>query len=222
MDQNTVHKRRTILFQGDSITDGNRGRDADPNHVMGHGYAFWIAAELGHTLAASQPVFLNRGISGNRVTDLQNRWHEDALQLQPDTISILIGVNDILMSITARGGFDSAEYENNYRQLLQHTRTELPEVQLVLCEPFILPGGHTDDDWIGWQAAVADCAAAVRRLADEFDAVFVPLQDVLDDACAVAPASYWIWDGIHPTTAGHGLLAKRWLEVVQNSPARIG
>ncbi|ANF98626.1 lysophospholipase [Paenibacillus bovis] len=217
-----MHNQQRVLFQGDSITDGNRGRDADPNHIMGHGYAFWIAAELGHAMAPTQPEFLNRGISGNRITDLQARWNEDTLQLQPDIISILIGVNDILMSIMKPGGFDKIAYENVYRHLLQHTQSELPEVQWILCEPFILRGGHTDADWGGWQAAAADCAAVVRRLAKEFNAVFVPLQDVFDDACAVAPASYWIWDGIHPTTAGHGLLAKRWLEVVQNSPARIG
>ncbi|GGN98236.1 SGNH/GDSL hydrolase family protein [Saccharibacillus kuerlensis] len=214
-------KKRKILFQGDSITDGNRGRDEDPNHILGHGYAFWIAAELGHRLASGQPEFVNRGISGNRVQDLEERWREDALELQPDTISILVGVNDILMSIAEPDGFDPQDYEASYRRLLKRTRQELPEVQLVLCEPFILPGGHTDYDWSAWKAAANACAEIVRRLADEYDAVFVPLQDAFDDACELAPASYWIWDGIHPTTAGHGLLAKRWLEVVQESQVLI-
>ncbi|WP_046213753.1 SGNH/GDSL hydrolase family protein [Paenibacillus wulumuqiensis] len=221
MKQNQIHSRRRILFQGDSITDGNRGRDDDPNHILGHGYAFWIAAELGASLAESQPEFINRGISGNRVSDLEARWHEDTLGLGPDTISILIGVNDILMSARTPAGFDRQNYESGYRRLLQRTRQELPDVRLILCEPFILPGGHTDADWAGWRAAANDCAAIVRRLADEFGAVFVPLQDAFDAACKIAPAPYWIWDGIHPTTAGHGLLAKRWLEVVQNSPVRI-
>lgn len=212
---------RKILFQGDSITDGNRGRDTDPNHILGHGYAFWIAAERGMALAAKRPEFVNRGISGNRVRDLEARWTEDAIKLQPDTLSILVGVNDILMSINEPGGFDPLGYEEGYRRLLKRTVSELPTVRLVLCEPFILPGGHTDYDWRTWREAADACSAAVRRLADEFGAVFVPLQDAFEAACEIAPASYWIWDGIHPTTAGHGLLAKRWLEIVQHSEAAI-
>ncbi|MDO3408318.1 SGNH/GDSL hydrolase family protein [Saccharibacillus sp. CPCC 101409] len=212
---------RKILFQGDSITDGNRGRDADPNHILGHGYAFWIAAELGESLAARRPEFVNRGISGSRVSDLAARWDEDALELRPDTISILVGVNDILMSIATEEGFDRAAYENGYRKLLERTREALPGVRLVLCEPFILPLGHTQSDWEGWRSAADFCGEAVRRLAAEFGAVFVPLQDAFDRACEIAPASYWIWDGVHPTTAGHGLLAKRWLEVVQGGEAAI-
>ena len=212
---------RKILFQGDSITDGNRGRDTDPNHILGHGYAFWIAAERGWALASRQPEFINRGISGNRVSDLEARWAEDAIDLQPDTISILVGVNDILMSIAEPGGFDPASYEAGCRRLLERTRRELPDALLVLCEPFILPGGHTDADWTAWRAAADACASVVRTLAGEFGAVFVPLQDAFDAACETAPASYWIWDGIHPTTAGHGLLARRWLEVVQGSAAAL-
>lgn len=213
--------RRKILFQGDSITDGNRGRDADPNHILGHGYAFWIAADLGLTLAAKQPEFINRGISGNRIGDLEARWREDAIELAPDTISILVGVNDILMSIADPGGFDPIAYEQGYRRLLERTRGELPETKLILCEPFILPGGHTDYDWQAWRAAADACSEAVQRLVQEFGAIFVPLQDAFDEACKTAPASYWIWDGVHPTTAGHGLLAKRWLDVVQASEAVI-
>lgn len=213
--------KRRILFQGDSITDGNRGRDADPNHILGHGYAFWIAAERGLALAAKQPEFINRGISGNRVSDLEARWQEDTIEFAPDTISILVGVNDILMSIAEPGGFDPIGYEQAYHRLLEQTRNDLPEAQLILCEPFILPGGHTDYDWQAWRAAADACSEAVQRLAQEFGAIFVPLQDAFDTACQTAPASYWIWDGVHPTTAGHGLLAKRWLEVAQASKAAI-
>ncbi|MEJ8306376.1 SGNH/GDSL hydrolase family protein [Saccharibacillus sacchari] len=214
-------KGKTILFQGDSITDGNRGRDTDPNHILGHGYAFWIAAKLGLELAGKQPEFVNRGISGNRVSDLESRWQEDAIALAPDVLSILVGVNDILMSIAEPGGFDPIGYEDGYRRLLERTRQEMPDARLVLCEPFILPGGHTDYDWNAWRAAADACSEAVQRLAAEYAAVFVPLQDAFDDACRIAPASYWVWDGVHPTTAGHGLLAKRWLDVVQSSAAVI-
>lgn len=223
MGERSEHQyaQRRILFQGDSITDGNRGRDADPNHILGHGYAFWIAAELGLKLAAKQPEFMNRGISGNRVSDLEARWQEDAIELKPDTLSILVGVNDILMSIAEPGGFDPIGYEQGYRRLLEQTRNDLPEAKLILCEPFILPGGHTDSDWQAWRTAADACSGAVQRLAEQFGALFVPLQDAFDNACQTAPASYWIWDGVHPTTAGHGLLAKRWLDTVQKSEVAI-
>src|SRR3954465_6595950 len=82
-----------ILFQGDSITDGNRGRSSDPNHILGHGYVFIIAAKYGATLAALNLDFINRGSSGNTVRELQKRWEKDTLELKPDVLSILIGVN---------------------------------------------------------------------------------------------------------------------------------
>ena len=87
-------KGLVFLFQGDSITDGNRGRDKDPNHIMGHGYAFSIASRIGADFAESNPVFYNRGISGNRVTDLEKRWQTDTLDIKPDVLSILVGIND--------------------------------------------------------------------------------------------------------------------------------
>jgi len=79
-----------FLFQGDSITDGNRGRTKDPNHIMGHGYAFSIASRLGADLPEKQFTFYNRGISGNKVSDLAARWQADTLDLKPDVLSILV------------------------------------------------------------------------------------------------------------------------------------
>lgn len=101
------NKRRKILFQGDSITDGNWGRNLDPNHILGHGYVYIIAAQLGSQYAESQPYFMNRGVSGNRVSDVYARWNEDAISLQPDLISLLVGVNDAhsIISGSARGGY---------------------------------------------------------------------------------------------------------------------
>src|SRR3954453_13824130 len=83
-----------ILFQGDSITDGNRGRSADPNHILGHGYAFIIAAKFGAAFAPLNLEFINRGVSGNTVLGLQKRWPADTIALKPDVLSVLIGIND--------------------------------------------------------------------------------------------------------------------------------
>jgi lysophospholipase L1-like esterase len=87
-------KDTCLLFQGDSITDGNRGRNQDPNHILGHGYVFLIGARNGAALPEKNLTFLNRGISGNTVQELARRWRQDTLDLQPDLLSILIGVND--------------------------------------------------------------------------------------------------------------------------------
>ena len=214
-------KQWSILFQGDSITDGNRGRNDDPNHILGHGYAYMIAAELGVQLAEQQPLFINRGVSGDRASDLYARWNEDAISLRPDWLSILIGVNDIWRMMNDDPSGVTDRYERAYRHILEETKDVLPETRLILCEPFILNTGAPAVNWEQWQAKVQHYQAVVRKLAEDYDAVFVPLQDMFNEACSRADAAYWLWDGVHPTTAGHGLITHRWLDVVQNSKYAI-
>ncbi|MFX3635776.1 MAG: SGNH/GDSL hydrolase family protein [Candidatus Pristimantibacillus sp.] len=207
----------TVLFQGDSITDGARARNDDPNHILGHSYAYIVAARLGYELGEKKPHFINRGVSGDRVSDLYARWNEDAISLKPDLISLLIGVNDAwrIMSNQPSGATD--RFERAYRHLLEETKEVLPETGLVLCEPFILNTGATAERWEDWSELVGRYQETVRQLATEFDAVFVPLQAAFNTACTKAEASYWIWDGVHPTAAGHELIAKEWLAIVQSS-----
>ena len=211
----------TVLFQGDSITDGARTRNQDPNHILGHSYVYHIAGQLGYELANQQPLFINRGVSGDRVSDLYARWNEDAFSLKPDRISILIGVNDAwrIMAGEASGATD--RFARVYRHLLEETQEVLPNTGLILCEPFILNTGATAERWEQWSAKIEQYQEMVRTLAEQFKAVFVPLQDTFDQACEQADAAYWIWDGVHPTTAGHELIAKQWLSVVQGSPLAI-
>ncbi|MHA6531363.1 SGNH/GDSL hydrolase family protein [Paenibacillus sp. BAC0078] len=208
---------KVFLFQGDSITDGNRGRDEDPNHILGHGYAYIIGGKLGNELAEQRPVFYNRGISGNRISDLYARWNEDAIYLQPDVLSILIGVNDIWKMTNGEPGGVTDRYERAYRHVLQETREVLPQTKLVLCEPFILNTGAPAVAWEEWSKHITHYQQVVRELAEEFDAVHVPLQSVFDAAALRTDAAYWLWDGVHPTTAGHDLLARQWLSVVGKS-----
>ena len=198
-----------ILFQGDSITDGNRGRNTDPNHILGHGYQFIIAAHYGEELAGRQLVFLNRGISGNRVSDLARRWQKDTLDLKPDLLSILIGVNDLNSGVTAE------DYERQYDELLAATTNALPHVKLVLCEPFGLPVGKYQADWEKHQADFAMRRDIVRKLAAKYHAPVVHFQKAFDDAVRRAPADYWIWDGVHPTYSGHQLMADEWIRTVR-------
>ncbi|MGO4529869.1 SGNH/GDSL hydrolase family protein [Paenibacillus sp. 2TAF8] len=211
----------TILFQGDSITDGGRSRDEDLNHVLGHGYAYLISSRLGLELASKQKTFYNRGISGNRASDLYARWNEDSYSLKPDLISILIGVNDAwrYMNEEPRGYTD--RFARAYRHLLEETREVIPDTGLILMEPFILKTGATLEKWEGWEKLMAEYQQQVREMAEQFGAVWVPLQQTFNEALEQADASYWLWDGVHPTAAGHELIARQWLSVVQQSPLAI-
>jgi lysophospholipase L1-like esterase len=204
-----------FLFQGDSITDGNRGRTLDPNHIMGHGYAFSIASRLGANYPKKKPVFYNRGISGNKVNDLAERWQKDTLDLKPDVLSILVGVNDASSVVFHREPVVTIEkYEEIYRSLLEQTKAQFPNIIFVLCEPFILPVGKVKDNWEAYKADITKRQEVVKKLALQYNAVFIGLQEVFDKACEKAPADYWIWDGVHPTVAGHELIARKWIKLV--------
>jgi lysophospholipase L1-like esterase len=204
-----------ILFQGDSITDGNRTRNNDWNHVMGHGYQFIIASKLWYELPKNDLHFFNRGISGNTITDLAARWNEDAIALKPDILSILIGINDTERFFRGDQNFSAEQYEKNYDELLQKTKQELPNVQLVLCEPFILPVGRVKENLPVYEKELTIRSKVVKKLAAKYKAIFVPFQTAFNDALKKAPAEYWIWDGIHPMPAGHELMAREWLTYVR-------
>ena len=204
----------TFLFQGDSITDGNRTRNTDWNHVMGHGYQYIIASKLWYDFPKKGFHFFNRGISGNKITDLTARWQKDTLDIKPDVLSILIGINDTAAFIDGKNGFSVEQYESGYRSLLQQTKEQLPNVEFVLCEPFILPVGKAKDKWDLYSTEVKKRQEVVLRLSEEYNAVFVPFQSAFNKALSKAPADYWIWDGIHPMPAGHELMAREWMRRV--------
>lgn len=194
-----------ILFQGDSITDGNRGRNEDPNHILGHGYCFIIAAKFGAQFPERKLTFLNRGISGNTVQSLAARWQQDTIELKPDVLSILVGIND--------EGVPLDQYEQVYDKLLTDAKAANPNIRFVLCEPFYLPNdGHKDSD--PRYQDVKQRQVIVAKLAVKHHAALVEFQKVFDDACKRAPAQYWVWDAIHPTYSGHQLMADEWVRTV--------
>ena len=198
-----------ILFQGDSITDGKRGRNADPNHILGHGYAFIIAAKFGAAFPELKLDFINRGVSGNTVPDLQKRWLADTLDLKPDILSILIGVND------AGHGLPMDQYETAYEKIIAEAKSANPQLKLVLCDPFTLPVGKRIAGFDAWFAGIKQRQAIVARLAKKHGAALVQFQRVFGEAIKRAPADYWIWDGVHPTYPGHQLMADEWERVVR-------
>lgn len=210
-----------ILFQGDSITDGRRSRNDDPNHFLGHGYAYLISSKLGMELAGKHKTFYNRGISGDRASDLYARWNEDTISLKPDLISILIGVNDAWRTMNGEPSGVTDRFGRAYRHLLEETREVMPDTGLILMEPFILRTGATAEKWEAWEAYIGQYQKLAQGLAEEFGAVWVPLQQTFNDALKQADAAYWLWDGVHPTAAGHELIARQWLSVVQNSSLAI-
>ena len=199
-----------ILFQGDSITDGNRDkRAADLNHLIGHGYQANISARFGADLAERHLTFMNRGISGNTVSTLANRWQKDTIDLKPDILSILIGINDLNFGVSAE------RYEQQYDQLLADTMKALPNVKRVLCEPFGLPVGNYQANWEKRRADLAARQAIVNKLGEKYHAPVVHFQRMFEDAAKRATADYWIWDGVHPTVSGHQLMADEWVRTVQ-------
>jgi len=200
-----------ILFQGDSITDGNRGRGPDLNHVHGHGYVYLVAARNGAGAPSQNTTFVNRGVSGNTVLDLSKRWTKDTLELKPDALSVLIGVND------SSKGVPPEVFEQTYDELLTAARAANPKLRLVLCEPFLGASGPAIDKSPGRRERLALLVPVVRRLAEKHGATLVDFQKVFDDALRRAPSGYWIWDGVHPTTAGHQLMADEWERVVRAS-----
>ncbi len=212
-------KQQVIIFQGDSITDVGRGREVEtdkrPNLQLGGGYPGLVAARQLRYRAADRLEFHNRGISGNRVVDLYARWKRDTLNYQPDIISILIGVNDTWHEANKEepNGVEVHRYAQIYRLLLEWTRNVLPEVKLVLMEPFVLPFGAVQENWLEEMRQRREIVATLSR---DFDAVFIPCQKILDEACQVMPQEYWLTDGVHPTLAGHQLLADAWLSACKD------
>ena len=203
----------TILFQGDSITDAGRKRDtaAEPNNqvALGGGYAFMAAANL-LTAQPDLKVF-NRGNSGNKVFQLAERWQADCLDLKPNVLSILIGVNDIWHKRNGKYDGTVEIYERDFKALVARTREALPEVKLVICEPFVLKCGAIDDAWF---PEFDTYRAASKRVAEEAKAVFVPFHSLFEEAVKLAPPEHWAKDGVHPSNYGAALMAHVWVKAV--------
>jgi lysophospholipase L1-like esterase len=201
-----------VLFQGDSITNAFRMPDEVNNaYQLGAGYAMIAAAQLLRDHPAAGWRFANRGVSGQSVPDLLARWKADCLDLAPDVLSLLVGINDCVGHLQGERDRDPASFERGCRELLARLRAAKPSARFVLGEPFALECGIIGR---AHRQALAGRQATVRAIAAEFGAVFVPYQAAFDDACRRAPPEYWIYDGIHPTAPGFSLMARLWIERV--------
>lgn len=203
-----------ILFQGDSITDGNRGRNQDPNHIHGHGYQYILASEMYADNLDKNITVVNRGVSGNKISDLYGRWKEDCLNIKPDILSILIGVNDICSIIEYGSGSSPERYEKIYRFLLDEVVEQKPETLIVIMEPFYGVSENAErDEFV--RKNIALYVAAAKKTAEKYNAVYVPLQDIFDEYAKRGDIFNLLWDGVHPTTGAHQLIARRWKEYAE-------
>ncbi len=204
----TIEDNAVVLFQGDSITDAGRCLGGDGE--LGQGYVMMTASLFSAICPDRQVRFVNRGISGNRVRDLRARWQEDCLDLAPTWVSIMIGVNDTWRRYDSNDPTSVEDFEADYLHILEQVRDSL-NARLILIEPFVLP---VPSDRVAWREDVDPKIDAVRRLARQFGATLIPMDGVFAQACTVREPSFWAPDGVHPTPAGHALIAKTWLEIV--------
>ena len=201
-----LHDR--VLLTGDSVTDWGRDR-SDPTS-LGHGYALIVAALAGARRPDLDLTFLNRGVGGDTAALLRARWASDGLALAPTVVSVLIGINDTWRRFDSGRTTSTDSYESDLRAVLDSARDELG-ARLVLIEPFAVA---VSDDQRAWRTDLDPRIGVVRRLAAEYRAVLVPVDGLFAAAAVHTAPQVWTADGVHPTPAGHGLLAQAWLDAV--------
>lgn len=211
-----LEKNNVILFQGDSITDAGRNRENKGFNnagVLGTGYVLLAAAGLMEKYPHLNLNIYNKGISGNKVFQLAERWEADCLDLKPDVLSILIGVNDIWHKLD--GNYDGTveTYRKDFFALMERTKKTLPSVKVIIGEPFAVPGIRAVNE--KWYPEFYEFQKAAREVADSFGALFIPYQRIYNEAIKRAPGVYWTGDGVHASLAGAQLMAKAWMSLVK-------
>jgi len=212
----SLNNNDVVLFQGDSITDSGRDKKQTlPNNTscMGNGYAQVAGSALLLDHADKNLQIYNKGISGNKVYQLAERWDTDCLDLKPNVLSIFVGVNDYWHTLTSGYTGTIETYRNDYIKLIERTKKALPNVKLIICEPYAINGVKSVTD--AWYPKFPEFQATARDLAVEYGAGFVPFQTAVNKALKAAPGIYWSADGVHPSLAGITLLARTWLEAVK-------
>jgi acyl-CoA thioesterase-1 len=199
-----------ILFYGDSITDAGRDYENSTNVNLGSGYVMLCAAALGTAHPEWNLTITNKGIGGNRAYHLEERLEKDVLQLKPDLVSILIGINDVRRR--PDGGLTSSpeEFAASYHRILTAIRANgAPKIAML--EPFLLPAL---EEHPLWRPALDPLIHACRDLAREFEVPYLPLDGIFAAASTRQTVDYWIPDGVHPSLAGHALITDHWLDLV--------
>lgn len=199
---------KTFLFQGDSITDAGRDDENNDNFGLGCGYAFLLASEI-ERLHKGKIKFINRGKSGDRITDVYARIKEDIINLKPDYMSILIGVNDVSHELTMNCGVSPKKFGMIYGMLIEEITEALPDIKIVILEPFVLKGVCTEKLWNEFDTEVRKLAEISKQTADKYNLDFIPLQNEFDKLSSDGDTRFWSVDGIHPTSAGHQVIKEK-------------
>lgn len=206
---------KTFLFQGDSITDANRVDENQDNFGLGCGYALLLASEVERN-TKGKIKFVNRGNSGDRITDVYARIKEDIINLKPDYMSILIGVNDVSHELTMNCGVKPEKFKKIYKMLIEEIKEELPEIKIIILEPLVLKGSATTELWEQFNCEVRKLAEVSKQVAEQFSLRFVPLQAEFDKASSDGDTRYWSVDGIHPTAAGHQIIKEELQKAIKD------
>lgn len=203
-----------IVFLGDSITDAGRNTENGSMVSIGQGYALMVQGRLS-VKYPGQHVFFNYGVSGNRSVDIYAQIKGRCWNNEPDVVSLLVGVNDVWHELETKNGVDTKRFYTIYRMMVEDTIERFPNVKFILMEPFALDGevSRRFGDALG--NGTKEKAAVVKQIAEEFRLPFVPIQKIMDYACEICPAEYWSPDGVHPSPAGHQLIADAWLDVFE-------
>ncbi len=206
-----------FLFQGDSITDANRVDPEDGgvgSYLFGYGYPLLVASDLLKN-QKGKIEFVNKGVSGNRIVDLYARIKDDIINLKPDAMSILIGVNDVWHELSVHNGVAAEKFERIYDMLISEIKEVLPNIKIIIMEPFVLKGSGTEMYYSEFRVEVKKRSEAAKRIAEKYNLPFVTLQEKFDKACAIdGDASYWLVDGVHPSAAGHQLIKEALVEEI--------
>lgn len=202
---------KRILFQGDSITDADRSREDD--RYVGRGYPNLVKSELGFE-NPNEYEFFNRGVSGNRIVDMYARIKRDAINLKPDVMSVLIGINDVWheYSFGGENGVDAEKYYKIYSMFIEEIQEALPNTKIIILEPFTLKGTGNCDMYDLFRAETEKRAEKAKMIAEKYNLKFVPLQAKFDELSADTPEGYWLEDGVHPTSPGHELIKREWIK----------
>ena len=195
-----------ILFFGDSITDA--GRNRKDSCSLGNGFVNLISARLFSRFPEKNLRLSNLGVSGNRMCQLEERFEQDVLQREPTLVSFLIGINDTWRRYDSEMVSPIPDFRDRYSKMVN--RLVERGIDVIICEPFLLP---FPEDRRKWREDLDPRITATREIASEYKISFLPLDGTFAAAACRAPAQYWLHDGVHPTLAGHSLIAESWLNV---------
>ena len=198
-----------ILFQGDSITDGCR--DYRNYHHMGNSYPGYAAALIAKEFPDVEFEFINQGIAGNRTGQLFDRLYADAISLEPDIISVLIGVNDVWARYSSKRIQTSVEQiEANFRAIMKSLR-ERTHAKILVLSPYLLDSEVNEH----WRPELEEIFPILRRLAEEYADGYVPLNELFAEALKTQPEpKYYSPDGVHPNANGAKFIAEHYFNAI--------